>query len=144
MHELFLAEQSSRLQRRELSSIELTKHYLARIERLNPSLNAILTVDADGALQAAAEADKQLAAGNTGPLTGIPLVHKDIFCTTGVKTTCGSRMLENYVSPFDATVVARLKSAGTVMLGKANMDEFAMGSSNENSFFWPGGKPLAA
>ncbi|MEE9319092.1 MAG: Asp-tRNA(Asn)/Glu-tRNA(Gln) amidotransferase subunit GatA [Granulosicoccus sp.] len=141
MHELTLAEQSRQLQRRELSSIELTRHYLARIDRLNPSLNAILTVDADGALKAATEADRQLAAGKAGPLTGVPLVHKDIFCTTGVKTTCGSRMLENYVSPFDATVVARLKSAGTVMLGKANMDEFAMGSSNENSFFGPVANP---
>jgi len=135
MHELTFAEQSGRLQRRELSSTELVKHYLARIERLNPSLNAILTVDTEGALKAAAAADRQLAAGDAGPLTGLPLVHKDIFCTTGVRTTCGSRMLENYVSPFDATVVARLKSAGCVTLGKANMDEFAMGSSNENSFF---------
>ena len=94
-------------------------------------------VEAEQALLGAAAADARRAAGEQGPLLGIPLIHKDIFCTDGVKTSCGSRMLDNFVAPYDATVVARLKSAGTVMLGKSNMDEFAMGSSNETSYYGP-------
>ena len=128
-----LAELSAGLAARKYSATELTREALSRVQRAQPGLNALVTVTADTALEAAAVADRRLAAGQAGPLTGIPMVHKDIFCTEGVLTTCGSRMLSNFVSPYDATVVARLKEAGMVMVGKANMDEFAMGSSNETS-----------
>ena len=134
-HHLTLGELADQLSAGRLSSVELTRHYLARIERLNPALNAVITVTADDALQGAAAADLRRAAGEHGPLLGIPLIHKDIFCTDGVRTSCGSRMLDNFIAPYDATVVARLKAAGAVMLGKANMDEFAMGSSNETSYY---------
>jgi aspartyl-tRNA(Asn)/glutamyl-tRNA(Gln) amidotransferase subunit A len=137
MHNLFIGELAERLAKRQISSVELTRHFLSRIERLSPALNAFITVTGAQALKDAAAADARLAAGETGPLLGIPLIHKDIFCTDGVKTSCGSRMLDNFVSPYDATVVARLKGAGTVMLGKSNMDEFAMGSSNETSYYGP-------
>ena len=100
-------------------------------------MNALITLTAEQALADAAAADARRAAGEQGPLLGIPLIHKDIFCTDGVRTSCGSRMLDNFVAPYDATVVARLKAAGTVMLGKSNMDEFAMGSSNETSYYGP-------
>jgi aspartyl-tRNA(Asn)/glutamyl-tRNA(Gln) amidotransferase subunit A len=121
----------------EFSSEEVTRHFLQRIEEGNPRLNAFITVTADKAIEDARRADAAVAAGRGGPLTGVPVAHKDIFCTDGVLTTCGSRMLSNFVSPYDATVVERLAAAGTVMLGKTNMDEFAMGSSNETSFFGP-------
>ena len=137
MHSRTLAELAQDLRARRFSAVELAKHYLGRIERFDGTLNAVLTVTAEQALEQAAAADRRLAAGDAGPLTGIPLVHKDIFCTAGVRTTCGSRMLEDFVAPYDATVVARLQGAGAVMLGKTNMDEFAMGSSNETSFFGP-------
>jgi aspartyl-tRNA(Asn)/glutamyl-tRNA(Gln) amidotransferase subunit A len=110
---------------------------LARIEAHQPQLNALISVTATAALQEAAAADGVLARGGGGAPTGIPLVHKDIFCTDGVRTTCASRMLDNFVAPYDATVVAKLKAEGMVMLGKANMDEFAMGSSNETSYYGP-------
>src|SRR5260221_1953917 len=137
LHNLTIGELAEHLATRQLSSVELTRHFLTRIERLNPALNALITLTADEALAAAAAADARLAAGEHGPLLGIPLIHKDIFCTDGVRTSCGSRMLDNFVAPYDATVVARLKAAGAVMLGKANMDEFAMGSSNETSYYGP-------
>jgi aspartyl-tRNA(Asn)/glutamyl-tRNA(Gln) amidotransferase subunit A len=121
----------------EYSSEELTGHFLERIERGNGRLNAFITVTAERALEDARRADAAIAAGRAGPLTGVPLAHKDIFCTDGILTTCGSRMLSNFVSPYDAAVVERLAAAGTVMLGKTNMDEFAMGSSNETSFYGP-------
>jgi aspartyl-tRNA(Asn)/glutamyl-tRNA(Gln) amidotransferase subunit A len=121
----------------EYSSVELTRAYLQRIAAAQPALNAFVTVTGDAALAAAAAADAARAAGRAGALTGVPIAHKDIFCTEGVLTTCGSKMLANFVSPYDATVVAGLRAAGTVMLGKLNMDEFAMGSSNETSFFGP-------
>jgi aspartyl-tRNA(Asn)/glutamyl-tRNA(Gln) amidotransferase subunit A len=121
----------------EYSSVELTRAYLRRIAAAQPALNAFVTVTGDAALEAAAAADAARAAGRAGALTGVPIAHKDIFCTAGVLTTCGSKMLANFVSPYDATVVAGLRAAGTVMLGKLNMDEFAMGSSNETSFFGP-------
>ena len=121
----------------EFSSVELTGALLERIAQLDSELNALVTVTADEALAAAARADKARAANSAGALNGLPIVHKDIFCTRGVRTTCGSKMLENFISPYDATVVERLSAAGAVVLGKANMDEFAMGSSNETSYFGP-------
>ncbi|MDP9014920.1 MAG: Asp-tRNA(Asn)/Glu-tRNA(Gln) amidotransferase subunit GatA [Pseudomonadota bacterium] len=137
MHNLSLGQLAEHLATRQLSSVDLTRHFLARIERLNPALNAVITLTADAALAAATAADARLAAGERGALLGIPLIHKDIFCTDGVRTSCGSRMLDNFIAPYDATVVARLKAVGAVMLGKANMDEFAMGSSNETSYYGP-------
>ncbi|MBM4216253.1 MAG: Asp-tRNA(Asn)/Glu-tRNA(Gln) amidotransferase subunit GatA [Gammaproteobacteria bacterium] len=119
------------------SSVELTRAYLERIAAAQPSLNAFITVTGESALKAAAESDAARAAGRAGRLTGVPIGHKDIFCTEGVLTTCGSKMLGNFVSPYDATIVSGLRTAGTVMLGKLNMDEFAMGSSNETSHFGP-------
>ena len=137
LHNLSLGELAAQLAAGRMSSVELTRHFLERIERLNPVLNAVITLTADTALQAAAAPDRRRAAGERGPLLGIPLIHKDIFCTDGIRTSCGSRMLDNFIAPYDATVVARLKAAGAVMLGKANMDEFAMGSSNETSYYGP-------
>src|SRR5258707_10970303 len=137
LHTLSIGELGRSLSSGQISSVELTRHFLGRIERLNPGLNALITLTAEQALVAAAAADRRRAAGESGPLLGIPLIHKDIFCTDGVRTSCGSRMLDNFVAPYDATVVARLKAAGAVMLGKANMDEFAMGSSNETSYYGP-------
>jgi aspartyl-tRNA(Asn)/glutamyl-tRNA(Gln) amidotransferase subunit A len=132
-----LAELAAGLAARKYSATELTREALARVERAQPALNALVSVTADTALAAAAVADRRLAAGQAGPLTGIPMIHKDIFCTEGVLTTCGSKMLSNFVSPYDAHIVTRLKEAGMVMVGKANMDEFAMGSSNETSWYGP-------
>jgi aspartyl-tRNA(Asn)/glutamyl-tRNA(Gln) amidotransferase subunit A len=137
MHDHSIAELAAGLREQRFSSRELTDHYLARIERLDPGLNSFVTVCRDAALAAAEAADRRLAAGDGGPLTGIPIAHKDIFLTKGVRTSCGSRMLDNFVAPFDATVVERLADAGVVTLGKLNMDEFAMGSSNETSFYGP-------
>jgi aspartyl-tRNA(Asn)/glutamyl-tRNA(Gln) amidotransferase subunit A len=137
LHNLNIGELADRLGKRQISSVELTRHFLGRIERLNPALNAFITLTATQALQDAASADRRLEMGERGALLGIPLIHKDILCTEGVRTSCGSRMLDNFVAPYDATVVARLKAAGTVMLGKSNMDEFAMGSSNETSYYGP-------
>lgn len=137
LHNLTIGELAEELAAARISSIELTRHFLARIERLNPELNALITLTADTALAAAAAADGRLRQGERGALLGIPLIHKDIFCTDGIRTSCGSRMLDNFIAPYDATVVARLKAAGAVMLGKANMDEFAMGSSNETSYYGP-------
>ncbi|MDT0619099.1 Asp-tRNA(Asn)/Glu-tRNA(Gln) amidotransferase subunit GatA [Salinisphaera sp. P385] len=131
-----LRELAARLAAREVSAVELTREALARIERHDGDLNALVTVCADRALAQAEAADATLAAG-AGPLTGIPLIHKDIFCTSGVRTSCGSRMLDNFVPPYDATAVEHLDAAGMITLGKANMDEFAMGSSNETSFYGP-------
>ena len=130
-----LQELASALADRRISSVELTRSVLDRIAAGNPRINAFVHVDADGALAAAAAADARIAAGEAGPLTGIPLAHKDVFCTEGMPTTCASKMLANFVSPYDAHVVSQLKKAGTVLVGKTNMDEFAMGSSNENSHF---------
>jgi aspartyl-tRNA(Asn)/glutamyl-tRNA(Gln) amidotransferase subunit A len=137
LHHLTLAELNEGLRARQFSSVELARHFLARIERLNPALNALITVTAEQAMAAAHRADELLASGEAGALAGVPLIHKDIFCTDGVLTTCGSRMLANFVAPYDATVVEKLSQSGVVMLGKANMDEFAMGSSNETSYYGP-------
>ncbi len=125
----------------DFSSVELTRHYLQRINQLDEDLNSFITITEEQALAQAEAADKKLAAGEGGVLTGIPIAHKDIFCTQGVRTSCGSRMLDNFISPYDATVVERLSDAGVVMLGKTNMDEFAMGSSNETSFYGPARNP---
>jgi len=137
LHLQTLTQLAAGLERGEFSSLELTEALLGRIESLGPSLNAFITVTAERALAAARRADAARAAGAAGALNGLPIVHKDIFCTKGVLTTCGSRMLENFVSPYDATIVERLDAAGAVVLGKTNMDEFAMGSSNETSYFGP-------
>lgn len=123
------------LSNRAISSVELTRAFLKQIEASNSQLNAVVTICADHALQQAALADEQLARGEVASLTGVPLLHKDIFCTEGIRTTCGSRMLAEFTPAYNATVVNKLQSAGAVTLGKCNMDEFAMGSSNETSFF---------
>ena len=136
-----LTELRAALDAKQISSVELATLFLDRIAQQNSALNAFITVDRDGALAAARAADERIAAGQAGPLTGIPLAHKDVFCTEGVLTTCGSKMLSNFVSPYDAHVVSLLKAAGTVCLGKTNMDEFAMGSSNENSHYGPARNP---
>ncbi len=132
-----LKQLSAALTAKEISSVELTSLFLDRIDALNPSINAFITVDRDKSLADARLADERIAAGNAGPLTGIPVAHKDIFCAEGWLTTCGSKMLSNFVSPYDATVIRKFKEAGAVSLGKTNMDEFAMGSSNETSFYGP-------
>jgi len=137
MHHETIAELAACLRRGMLTSTELTHRYLVRIERLDPHLNSYISVDAEGALAAAGHADARLERGEGGPLTGIPIAHKDIFCTKGIRTSCGSRMLDSFVAPYDATLVERLEQAGVVVLGKTNMDEFAMGSSNETSFYGP-------
>ena len=137
LHAQPLTQLAAGLSRGDFSALELTQALLARIERHNGSLNAFVTVTVDEALAAAKRADADRAAGKGGVLNGLPIVHKDIFCTRDVLTTCGSRMLENFVSPYDATVVERLADAGAIMLGKSNMDEFAMGSSSETSYFDP-------
>jgi aspartyl-tRNA(Asn)/glutamyl-tRNA(Gln) amidotransferase subunit A len=137
MYDRTLAQLADDLRARRVSSTELTRDFLDRIERFDPRLNAFVTVTGDRALAQAADADRRLAAGDAAPLTGVPIAHKDIFCTAGVKTSCGSRMLDNFIAPYDATVVERLARAGAVMLGKTNMDEFAMGSSNETSYYGP-------
>jgi aspartyl-tRNA(Asn)/glutamyl-tRNA(Gln) amidotransferase subunit A len=137
MHHRTLAELARSLRSKECSSTELTRHFLDRIRRLDGGLNSFVTVCEEQALTAAAAADRRLQKGDAHPLTGIPFAHKDIFCTEGIKTSCGSRMLDNFIAPYDATVVERLKDAGAAMLGKTNMDEFAMGSSNETSFYGP-------
>ena len=129
------------LARGDYSSVELTRHYLERIAARDPQLNSFITVCAEQALAQAAAADARRAAGRAGPLTGIPYANKDIFCTRGVRTSCASRMLDNFVAPYDATAVERLHEAGLVMLGKTNMDEFAMGSSNESSYYGPVANP---
>ncbi|MBK7414626.1 MAG: Asp-tRNA(Asn)/Glu-tRNA(Gln) amidotransferase subunit GatA [Dechloromonas sp.] len=133
-----LKQLSQALAAKQISSVELTQLFLDRINRLNPTLNAFVTVDAEKSLNSARAADARIAAGNAGLLTGIPIAQKDIFCAEGWLTTCGSKMLANFVSPYDATVIRKMESeAGLVSLGKTNMDEFAMGSSNETSFFGP-------
>jgi aspartyl-tRNA(Asn)/glutamyl-tRNA(Gln) amidotransferase subunit A len=130
-----LTDLSAALAGRKVSSVELTQLFLDRIAALNDELNAFITVDPARALEDAGAADARRAAGESGPLLGIPVAHKDIFCTQGVTTTCGSKMLANFVAPYDAHVIEQFGKAGAVLLGKTNMDEFAMGSSNESSFF---------
>ncbi len=137
MHAQTLTELAAGLEKGDFTSVELTQALLDRIAAHNDKLNAFITVTADEALAAATRADTARSKGGGGVLNGLPIIHKDIFCTRGIKTTCGSKMLDNFISPYDATVVERLADAGAVVLGKANMDEFAMGSSNETSYFGP-------
>ena len=132
-----LAELAAGLERGDFTSLQLIDALLARIEAHDPALNAFVTVTGEQAREAARAADKARLGGRAGALNGLPILHKDIFCTRGVRTSCGSKMLDNFISPYDATVVERLADAGAIMLGKTNMDEFAMGSSNETSYYGP-------
>lgn len=141
MHTKSVAQLKDGLRERQFSSVEVTRAFLDRIAALDSQYNSFISVDEPGALAAAAAADKRLAAGNAPALTGIPIAHKDIFCTQGTRTSCGSRMLDNFVPPYDATVIQRFRAAGAVLLGKTNMDEFAMGSSTESSFYGPTRNP---
>jgi len=134
-HTKSVTELSAMLQAGEVSSVELTRYFLDRIKNSNDKLNCFITVCEQQALAQAKESDEKLKAGKTPVLTGVPIAHKDIFCTHGVKTSCASKMLDNFISPYDATVVKNMREAGVVMLGKTNMDEFAMGSSNETSYY---------
>jgi len=137
MHQQTMTELAAGLANGDFTSVELTEALLDRIASLNDKLNAFVTVTSTEALAAAVLADEARASGKGGALNGLPIIHKDIFCTRGIKTTCGSKMLEDFISPYDATVVEKLAAAGAVVLGKSNMDEFAMGSSNETSYFGP-------
>jgi len=137
MHQLTLAEIARGLADKKFSSEELTRTLLARIAQLDPQLNSFISVTEQQAIEQAKAADARRAQGESGALLGAPLAHKDLFCTQGVRTSCGSRMLDNFKAPYDATVVAKLAAAGAVSLGKLNMDEFAMGSANENSHYGP-------
>ena len=141
MHEKTLAELSQALQSKTLSSVELTQHYLKRIETFDGKLNSYITVSPDLALTQAKAADERIAAGTATALTGIPLAHKDLFCTQGLRTSCGSKMLDNFIAPYESTVTQRFIDAGAVTLGKTNLDEFAMGSSTESSFYGPTRNP---
>jgi aspartyl-tRNA(Asn)/glutamyl-tRNA(Gln) amidotransferase subunit A len=144
LHDMTLAELSAGLKDKQFSSVELSTHYLDRIDALDSKFNSFITVTREQALKQAASADIQLAAGNASDLCGVPIAHKDLFCTQGVKTSCASKMLDNFYPPYDATVVENFQQQGAVTLGKTNMDEFAMGSSNENSFYGPVKNPWAS
>ena len=137
MHDKTLTELKAGLQAGDFSSRELTEHFLARIKQHDGKLNSFISVTEAQALQQADAADQAIAAGDHRLLTGLPIAHKDIFCTEGVRTSCGSRMLDNFIAPYTATAVEKMAQQGAVMLGKTNMDEFAMGSSNETSFYGP-------
>ena len=130
-----LTEIKEAIHSKKLSSCEITKYYLEKIKKYNNKINAFITILENQALDKAKKIDDEIVKGNLKNLSGIPIAQKDIFCTKGIKTTCGSKMLENFISPYDATVIEKLENVGTVMLGKTNMDEFAMGSSNETSHF---------
>jgi aspartyl-tRNA(Asn)/glutamyl-tRNA(Gln) amidotransferase subunit A len=137
MHDKSVAQLIAGLRARQFSSVELSRCFLERIKRLDRVLNSFITVDESAVLAAAEAADQRIAAGASAPLTGIPVAHKDIFCTEGMRTSCGSRMLDNFVPPYDASLISNFRREGAVLLGKTNMDEFAMGSSSESSFYGP-------
>ena len=137
MYKSTLAQLSIALESKKISSEELTRLYIERCNKHNNSLNCFITITEEEALKKARQADKKRASGDYNLLTGIPIAQKDIFCTNGTKTTCGSKMLDNFVAPYDATLIKKMNDAGLIMLGKTNMDEFAMGSSNETSFYGP-------
>lgn len=130
-----LTELAAGLEAKDFSSSELTQAYIARIKKKDPEINSFISLTEDEALAQAKVADAKIAAGEKSIFTGLPIAHKDIFCTKGIRTSCGSKMLDNFISPYDATLVKRFNQAGAVVLGKTNMDEFAMGSSNETSFY---------
>ncbi len=137
MHNSTLAKLSADLEGKKVSAVEVARHFLARIGGAGKALNAFITVDEEKTLAQAKAADARIARGELAALTGIPIAHKDLFCADGWRTTCGSKILENFIAPYDAHVIEQFARAGAVILGKTNMDEFAMGSSNENSFFGP-------
>ena len=137
MHNATIKSLSAELAARRISSVELTQHFISRIKALNEKYNCFITLDENASLKQAQAADRARSSGSAQPLTGIPIAQKDIFCAKGWRTTCGSRMLANFVAPYDAHVVEQLNAAGAVNLGKTNMDEFAMGSSSETSYFGP-------
>ena len=141
IHTLTIHQAHERLKNRDFSAHELTQALLQRIEKVEPKVKAYITVTPEKALTEAEQADKMIASGDIAPLTGIPLAIKDVLCTEGITTTCGSRILKNFVPVYDATVIRKLKKAGAITLGKVNMDEFAMGSSTENSAFGPSRNP---
>ena len=142
MHNLPVSALAEGLRRSEFSSVELTRHFLDRIAEHDTALNAFITVTGESAMSDAARADERRRAGEDGPLLGIPIAHKDIFCTSGVRTSCGSRMLDSFVAPYDATVVDRMRASGTVMLGKTNMDEFAMAVVQSDELVRTGMQPV--
>ena len=136
-HKLSLVEQLEGLKKGDFTSTDLTTHYLKRISSFDEQINSFITVTEEQALSQAKAADERYKSKNNLPLDGLPIAHKDIFCTKGVRTTCGSKMLSNFEAPYSSTVYDKLDKEGMVMLGKTNMDEFAMGSSNETSYFGP-------
>lgn len=141
MHNLTIKQMSEKLHAGEITSVQLTQHYLDRIAKFDAELNAYVTVTPELAMQMAQEADERFKAGTADLLTGIPVAHKDIFCTDGIKTSCSSKMLDNFIAPYDAHVVSQLKKVGMPILGKTNMDEFAMGSTSESSYYGPTKNP---
>ena len=135
MHERTITELSKDLAEKKFSSLELTEHFINRIKKYDTKLNSFITITEEHAINQAKKIDAEIAKNKLRPLSGIPIAQKDIFCMKNIKTTCGSKMLENFISPYDSTVVKKLNDAGSIVLGKTNMDEFAMGSSNETSYF---------